>query len=162
MLDTMTAALRFSLTGEHIHVNPLKAIANLTPEMAAKLPKNSDHSCWHILYHMVFWQDLMLEALRRKKEVKWPENNELSWAVEITKDEKDWNGLIERFKSGLDEALKMTEDIESQEALPAWPKVPTYQALMVFGQHNAYHVGEIVATRQALGLWPPTSDHKTF
>ena len=162
MLNTMTAALKHSLTGEHIHVNPLKAVANLTPEMAANLSENSEHSCWHILYHIVFWQDLMLEALRRKKEVKWPENNDQSWAANISTNEKDWNDLVARFKSGLDEALKMTEDIESQEHLPAWPKVPSYQALMVFGQHNAYHLGQIVATRQALGFWPPSPDHKTF
>ncbi len=162
MLETMTAALKFSLTGKHIHVNPLKAVENLTAEMAGKLPENSEHSCWHILYHTVFWQDLMLEALRRKQEVKWPENNEQSWAVEISANEKDWKDLVKRFKSGLDEALKMAEDIESQEHLPAWPKVPAFQALMVFGQHNAYHVGEIVATRQALGFWPPSPDHKTF
>ena len=162
MLETMTKALKFSLTGEHIHVNPLKAVANLTPEMAAKLPENSERSCWHILHHIVFWQDLMLEALRKKKEVPWPKNNEPSWAAKISTKDSDWTALVDRFKSGLDEALKMTEDIESQEHLPAWPKVPAYQALMVFGQHNAYHLGQIVTTRHALGLWPPSPDHKTF
>ena len=162
MLETMTKALKFSLTGKHIHVDPLKAVENLTPKMAAKLPANGEHSCWHILHHIVFWQDLMLEALRRNKEVNWPKDNKQSWAADISSDEKDWNDLVNRFKSGLDEALKMTDDIESQEELPAWPKVPAYQALMVFGQHNAYHIGEIVATRQALGFWPPSPDHKTF
>jgi len=162
MLDTMTKALKFSLTGHHIHVDPKKAVENLTAETAGKVPENSEHSCWHILHHIVFWQDLMLEALRKKEKVNWPKTNEPSWAVEITKDDKVWNKLVDRFNSGLDEALMMSEDIESQEALPAWPKVPAYQALMVFGQHNAYHIGEIVATRQALGLWPPSPDHKTF
>jgi uncharacterized damage-inducible protein DinB len=162
MLERMTKALEFSLTGKHIHVNPIKAVENLTPEMAAKFPENSEHSCWHILYHIVFWQDLMLEALRRKKDVNWPKTNEHSWNAMITNDEKDWNDLVERFNSGMDEALKMTEDIKSQEELPAWPKVPAYQALMVLGQHNAYHIGEIVATRQALGFWPPSPEHKTF
>jgi uncharacterized damage-inducible protein DinB len=162
MLDTMKVALNFSLTGKHIHVNPVKAVENLTAEKASKLPENGEHSCWQILHHIVFWQDLMLEALRRKKEVNWPKTNELSWAAEISNNDKDWNNLVERFKKGLDEALKMTEDIESQEELPAWPKVPAYQALMVFGQHNAYHIGQLVATRQALGFWPPSPDHKTF
>ena len=162
MIETMKKALKFSLTGKHIHVDPIKALENLTPEMAAKLPVDGEHSCWHILYHIVFWQDLLLEALRRNKEVNWPKDNKQSWAADISSDEKDWNELVDRFKSGLDEALMMTDDIESQEELPAWPKVPAYQALMVFGQHNAYHIGGIVATRQALGFWPPSPDHKTF
>ncbi|MFW9806387.1 MAG: DinB family protein [Candidatus Thorarchaeota archaeon] len=154
--------MKFSLTGKHIHVNPLTAIENLTAEKAGRIPKNGEHSCWHILHHIVYWQDLMLEALRKKEKVDWPKNNEMSWAAAISDDDKDWNNLVQRFKTGLDEALKMSDDIESQEELPAWPKVPAYQALMVFGQHNAYHIGEIVATRQALGYWPPSPDHKTF
>ncbi len=162
MLGTLTAALKNSLNGKHIHVNPLKALENLTPEMAAQIPESGEHSCWHILNHIVFWQDLMLEALRGNKEVEWPINNEVSWPTKISKNEKDWKELVARFKSGLDEGYKMTENIEFQDDLPAWPKVPAFRALMVFGQHNAYHIGEIVATRQALGFWPPSPDHKTF
>lgn len=162
MLERMKAALKVSLTGKHIHVNPISAIENLTPEMALRLPANGEHSCWHILYHIVYWQDLMLEALQRKEDVNWPKDNKKSWLDDISGEEKDWSELVERFKSGLDEALKMTEDIESQEELPAWPKVTPLQALMIVGQHNSYHLGEIVATRQALGFWPPSPDHKTF
>lgn len=162
MFESLTKSLKASLTGEHIHVNPVKAIENLTAEMAGMVPKDSDHSCWHILFHIVYWQDLMLEALRKNEKVDWPKNNELSWAVKITKDDKDWHDLVERFRAGVDDALKTSEDIESQDKLPAWPHVTTYQALMVFGQHNAYHVGQIVATRQALGYWPPSDDYKTF
>ncbi|MBY8997956.1 MAG: DinB family protein [Candidatus Thorarchaeota archaeon] len=158
----MTASLKNSIKGEHIHVNPLVALENLTLEMAAKVPENSEHSCWHILHHIVFWQDLMLEALRGKTDVDWPKSNDLSWPKELSKDGTNWDELVQRFKSGIDEAYGMAENIESLEALPSWPKVPAFRALMVFGQHNAYHLGEIVATRQALGLWPPSSDHKTF
>ncbi|MHA1943215.1 MAG: DinB family protein [Candidatus Thorarchaeota archaeon] len=162
MLGTLTASLKNSLSGKHIHIAPMKALENLSPEMAAKVPENSEHSCWHILHHIVFWQDLMIEALRGNNEVKWPDKNQLSWPTEISKDENEWTALVERFKTGLDEGYKMTENIDSQDDLPAWPKVPTFRALMVFGQHNAYHIGEIVATRQALGYWPPSPDYKTF
>ena len=162
MLDTMMKALKFSLTGKHIHVNPEQALENLTAEMAAEVPANSEHSCWQILSHIVIWQNVMLEALRRNEKVDWPKNNEPSWAVKVTKKEEDWLDLVERFKAGLAEALEMSEDIESQERLPAWPHVPAFQGLMVFGQHNAYHIGQIVTTRQALGYWPPSEDYKTF
>ncbi|MFW9786054.1 MAG: DinB family protein [Candidatus Thorarchaeota archaeon] len=158
----MTASLKNSIKGEYIHVHPIEALKNLTPEMAAEVPGNSEHSCWHILYHIVFWQDFMLEALRGKKNVDWPKNNELSWLKELPKDGKNWEELVQHFKEGVDEAYEMTENVESMEDLPSWPKVPLFRALMVFGQHNAYHMGEIVATRQALGYWPPSEDHKVF
>ena len=157
----MTAALKNSLHGKYIHIDPLKALQNLTPDMAVKKPEKSGHSCWDILHHIVFWQDLMLEAIRGSEKVNWPENNEPSWPSNIENDD-DWDELLERFRVGLEESYKMTENIDSLDELPGWPKVPIFRALMVLGQHNAYHIGEIVATRQALGLWPPSKDHKTF
>ncbi len=162
MFDIMSASLKDSLRGKHIHVDPMIALQNLTPEMAAKKPEKSEHSCWHILYHVVFWQDLMLEALRGNTSVDWPTNNEPSWPEELPQDEEHWNELVERFRAGLEEGYKLTEHIDSLDNLPAWPKVPAFRALMVFGQHNAYHIGEIVAIRQALGDWPPSPDHKAF
>ena len=162
MFGVLTASLKNSIKGKGIHVDPLVALENLTAEMAAKIPEQSEHSCWHILHHIVFWQDLMLEALRGKKDVKWPKTNEPSWPKELPKDGKKWDELVQHFKEGLEEAYKMTENIESLDELPSWPKVPAFRALIVFVQHNAYHIGEIVATRQALGYWPPSPDHKTF
>lgn len=162
MFGILTASLKNSIKGEHIHVNPMNALENLTPEMAAKVPEDSEHSCWHILYHIVFWQDLMLEALRGKKDVNWPKNNEPSWPKELPKNSKKWEELVQHFKSGMQEAYTMAESVESLEELPSWPKVPAFRGLMVLGQHNAYHIGEIVATRQALGFWPPSPEHKTF
>jgi hypothetical protein len=162
MLGILTASLKNSISGKHIHIEPMKALANLTAEMAAQVPENSEHSCWHILHHIVFWQDLMVEALKGKEKVGWPKSNETSWPTEISKDENDWKELVDRFQAGYEEGYKMTEDIESMEDLPSWPKVPAFRGLMVFGQHIAYHIGEIVATRQALGYWPPSEDHKTF
>lgn len=104
----------------------------------------------------------MLDALKGKEDVSWPKNNEPSWPKELPKDSKKWDELLERFKIGMEEAYQLTENIESLEELPSWPKVPIFRALMVLGQHNAYHIGQIVATRQALGHWPPTTDYKTF
>jgi hypothetical protein len=43
------------------------------------------------------------------------------------------------------------------EDIPAWLKVPLFTAFLVFMLHNSFHIGEIVATRQALGIWPPLS-----
>jgi len=162
MFEVMTAALKNSINGQHIHVDPIAALQNLTYEMASEIPGNGEHSCWHILYHIVFWQDLMLEALRGKEDVSWPKNNEPSWPNELPQDNKKWDELVQRFKLGIEKAYQSTENIESLEDLPSWPKVPVFRALMVLGQHNAYHIGEIVATRQALGFWPPSPDHKTF
>ena len=162
MFEALEKSIKGGLKGNHIHMTPLKALEGLTAETARTLPSKGEHSCWHILHHIVFWQDLMLSALR-KESVNWPKNNEVSWpSDDQLKKDDDWVALVESFKKGLEESDGLTNTIESMDDLPAWPKVPPFAALMVLIQHNAFHFGEIVATRQALGIWPPPEYKPTF
>ena len=162
MIERLEKSIKNGLRGKFTHMDPLKALGGLTADKARMVPSKGEHSCWHILHHIVFWQDLMLSALR-KESVDWPKNNETSWPTdEQLKKDEDWAALVEKFEKGLDEADGMTKNIESMEDLPAWPKVPPFAAFLVFVQHNAFHVGEIVATRQALGNWPPPDYKPTF
>jgi len=162
MIERLEKSIKSGLRGKHIYLDPLKAVAGLTPEKARTIPENGHHSCWHQLHHIVFWQELMLGALR-KESVDWPKNNELSWptADQLAKDE-DWDSLVEKFEKGLAEADSLTGTIESGDDLPAWPKVPSFAGYLIILQHNAFHTGEIVATRQALGFWPPPEYKATF
>ncbi len=162
MIERLEKSIKNGFRGKFTHMDPLKALDGLTAGIARMVPPNGEHSCWHILHHVVFWQGLMLGALR-KESVVWPKNNETSWPTDKQlKQDEDWIALVEKFEKGLDEADSMTKNIESMEDLPAWPKVPPFAAFLVFVQHNAFHVGEIVATRQALGNWPPPDYKPTF
>ncbi len=162
MFEVMTNSFKRGLRGKGTHLDPLKALDGFTPETARMIPNNGTHSCWHILYHIVYWQDFMLAALRGEQ-VDWPKNNEESWPTsKMIENQEDWMGLIEKFENGLIEAESLTSKLESTKDLPAWPKVPPFAAFLVLIQHNSYHIGEIVATRQALGLWPPPEYKATF
>jgi len=162
MIERLEKSIKSGLRGKHTHLDPLKAVAGLTPDDARRIPDNGHHSCWHYLYHIVFWQDLMLGALR-KESVDWPKSNEPSWpSEEQLVNDDDWDSLVEKFEKGLVEADSLTGSIESLEDLPAWPKVPPFAGYLVLVQHNAFHIGELVATRQALGLWPPPDYKATF
>ena len=162
MIERLEKSIKMGIRGKHTHIDPLKAVQGLTAEAARKIPDNGHHSCWHNLYHIVFWQDLMLGALR-KESVDWPKNNELSWPkAEQMKNDENWDALVKKFEKGLAEADSLTSSIDSVDDLPAWPKVPPFAAYFVFVQHNSFHIGELVATRQALGLWPPPDYKPTF
>jgi len=162
MYEKIQKSILNGLQGTHVHVNPFKALEGLDADTAKKVPPNGGHSCWQILYHIVYWQDFMLPHLR-KEEVNWPRDNKKSWPDnDSLNGEEDWEALITRFKKGIEEAEVITKTIDSFENLPTDPKVPSYAALMVFIEHNAYHVGQIVATRQAIGAWPPPDYKKTF
>jgi len=162
MLETLEGVLKRGLRGKYIHIDPMKAIEGLTADTAFRVPEPGSHSCWSILHHIVYWQELMLKALRGEA-VDWPKNNEKSWLSDtISKNADDWLKLVQKFEQGLIEADTQASRIESMEDLPAWPKVPRFAAIMSIAQHNTYHIGEIVATRQALGFWPPPAHKETF
>jgi uncharacterized damage-inducible protein DinB len=162
MFEIMEPAVKRGLRGKYVHMDPLKALDGLTPETARKIPLKGTHSCWHVLYHIVYWQDMMLAAIRGEK-IEWPKNNDESWPTDdMLQISKDWTKLVKKFESGLNEAETLTSTIKSIEDLPAWPKVPPFAAFLVFAQHNSFHIGEIVATRQALGIWPPPEYKPTF
>lgn len=162
MFEKVQKTILNGLRGTHIHVDPLKSLEGLDAKTASIVPQNGKFSCWQILYHIVYWQDFMLPHLRGE-EVSWPKNNEESWPDnESLTGEKAWSELVSRFKKGIDEAEELTKTIDSFDNLPTPPKVPTYAALSVFTQHNAYHIGQIVTTRQAIGAWPPPEHKPTF
>ena len=162
MIERLEKSFKSGLRGKHTHFDPLKAVQDLTADTAREIPEKGKFSSWHILYHIVFWQDLMLGALR-KESVDWPKNNEPSWpSEEMLKNDEDWDALVEKFEKGLEEADGLTNTISSMEDLPAWPKVPPYAGYLVLIQHNAYHIGQLIGTRQALGHWPPPDYKATF
>ncbi|MGY5860702.1 MAG: DinB family protein [Candidatus Thorarchaeota archaeon] len=162
MIERLETSIKMGLKGKHVHFDSLKALEGLTAETARMIPEKGTFSCWHLLYHIVYWQDLMLGALR-KESVDWPKNNEMSWpSEELLKNDENWEALVEKFGKGLAEAESMISSIDSMEDLPAWPEVPPFAAYLVLIQHNAYHIGELIATRQALGHWPPPDYKATF
>ena len=162
MIERLEKSIKSGLRGRHIHVDPLKAVEGLTAQTARTVPEKGKFSCWHYLFHIVFWQDLMLGALR-KKSVDWPKNNDASWpSEELLKNDEAWVALVEKFEKGLNEADSLIDSLDSKDDLPAWPKVPPFAAYLIFIQHNAYHIGQIIATRQSLGLWPPPDYKPTF
>ena len=66
MIERLEKSIKMGLRGKHIHIDPVKAVQGLTAETARMIPEKGNYSCWHYLYHIVFWQDLMLGALRKE------------------------------------------------------------------------------------------------
>lgn len=161
MLDKLEINLKGGLRGKYIHLDPLKVLEGLEAATANAVPPKGIHSCWQILYHIVYWQELMLSACKGES-VQWPKNNDASWPENAGLDTHTWTEIVSKFKKGIEVAETLTTKIDSIGDLPAWPKVPLYIGLMHLIQHNSFHFGELVATRQALGFWPPPEYKQTF
>lgn len=134
-------------TGEY--APPEKILAGLTLEQVSYKPSELSHSIYEELWHLATWQHIVVfrdESLYKK----WEQGN--LCPSQPPTSEKDWHDVIDRFNEGLKEVFVWTSS-EEKLALETDPGITMVDNLMSLAVHNAYHLGKIVAIRQALGTW---------
>jgi uncharacterized damage-inducible protein DinB len=154
MQDILIKILKDGLQGKNTHINPQKALENLTADIARESPLNGIHSCWDLLHHILVWQDGILEAIKGNK-VDWKEISTRNWPTkEDLMNDSNFADLVIQFKQKTEETQKIIESVDFQKPIPAWENEPIIRALVVLLQHNSYHFGQIVAIRKHLNDWP--------
>lgn len=145
------------IIGQLTHLDPKKAIEGLIPVVARKKPTNLDHSCWDLLHHTVFWQDILLKNLEGEfmdwflpHDKNWPSDEDLS-------NDNNFVELVDRFNKNLDKAATKLEKINLMDRIrigpPLSPDATYFRLLLVFLQHTSYHIGQLITTRKLLGDW---------
>ncbi len=156
-MDDLREILVDAFHGKHTHVEPIKALNGLTPALARKKPTDETHSCWEVLYHMAYWQDTVLKAYKNEDVSK--ASNDFSWPKpEEMSNDDDWHTLVERFKAGLAGLVRSAKEEDLKKTAEAWANTPLYYNLIVEIAHNSFHLGQIVAVRKMLGVWPPPEE----
>jgi len=121
-------------------------------QVTHKLSEQS-HTIYDELWHTVKWQNIVV--LRDHKMYDdWVKGNVYPEAQPKTKEE--WTRLVNEFTTGLEKAIEWSSTPEklSMETSPTSTMAEVLRSLAV---HNSYHLGKIVAIRQAIGAWPPVS-----
>jgi uncharacterized damage-inducible protein DinB len=147
--------LRKLLDWEDAHVSFDTAIAGVEPALRGEAPEGQPHSLWQLLEHLRLAQRDILEFCRNPDYVEpaHPEDYWPSGAAPPT--EEAWEESIAGFRRDL-EALK---ELAGAAAVNLFDRIPhgtgqTYlRELLLVADHNAYHVGQIVAARRSLGIW---------
>ena len=144
------------LRGGHAHTAIEKALADVKPELRNKRPAEGLHSVWEELEHMRRAQE---DILRYTLDPSWksPEFPDGYWPqkTESVTDEM-WTASVTSFFADLGELIRLTENTE----IDLTAKIPhgewrTYlRQILLTADHNAYHLGQLVQTRKALGDWP--------
>ena len=143
------------LIGEGAHTNFEAAVKDLPPELRGKKPDSAAHSPWEVLEHMRIAQWDLLEFTRNPQHVS-PEFPAGYWpGTQAPASEKAWDESVEAFRKNLREMADLVAN-ESNDLLAAIPhgdgKTILREALLA-ADHNAYHLGEMVALRRMLGAW---------
>jgi hypothetical protein len=144
------------LKGGNAHVGILDALKEFPIRKRGAFAKGLPHTAWQLLEHMRIAQWDILGFSRDPKHVSpdfpagyWPK-------TPVPKDEAAWKKSIQGVRRDLDSMIRLTADPRSNlHAEFPWGNGQTLlREVLLLADHNAYHLGQIVYLRRALGIWP--------
>ena len=146
----------YLLNGGGAHLDFDAAVNDLAVELRGTKPEQLPNSPWRIVEHMRICQWDILEFSTNRDHVSppfpegyWPDGdappNDAAWDQSLTQFRQD---------------LQSMKDLVEAESTDLFAKIPhgdgqtiLREALLV-ADHNAYHLGQLVLVRRALGAWP--------
>jgi uncharacterized damage-inducible protein DinB len=153
--QALRAQLKKILAWEDAHVGFDAAVEGLAPALRGVAPKGFPHSPWQLLEHIRRTQDDILDFCRNPayKERAWPADY---WpASAAPPSDKAWDesiAAVRRDRAAL-ETLAGDSSIDLFARIPHGTGQTYLRELLLVADHNAYHVGQLVAVRQGLGAW---------
>ncbi len=154
-------AVRELLANHSAHVDLEGALDGLPGDARGVRPEGHPHSVWELVEHLRIAQrdlvDYTLDA--EAASPPWPEGY---WPepVEPVDDER-WRASVDGLQEALgdmdgwlrDPSFDLTADIPHSEPLPDGGRRTPLRQILVASDHLAYHLGQIVTVRRALGVW---------
>lgn len=141
------------LHGEGAFVKVPRILEALTLQQVSQRPPGAPHSLYEELWHLVYWQDFLLERAQGRQP-KVPAHAGESWPGRAgPESEAAWQRLVADLMRGLDTARDLAREPGRTEELGE-ARTPG-GVLETLAVHNAYHFGRMVLLRQLMGLWPP-------
>ena len=144
------------LDWEDAHVGFDKAIDGIPPDKRGARAAGFEHSPWQLLEHIRMAQEDILEFCVNPKythTMTWPDDY---WPKDpAPPNAQAWNASVAAFVRSRDAMKKLTRETGHLNALvPTGKGQQTYlRAILLVIDHAAYHVGQLVAVRRALGVW---------
>jgi hypothetical protein len=155
--DVLRSMLARILSWEDAHVGFDKAVSALPRDLQGRTPPGLPYSPWQLLEHMRITQHDILEFCVN------PSYEEISWPADYWPKTAEppsasaWEASIAAYHKDRDALAKLAADpkIDLTAKVPAATTQTYLRELLLVADHTAYHVGELVVVRRALGAWPP-------
>jgi uncharacterized damage-inducible protein DinB len=152
--DALREHLRKLLDWEDAHAGFDKAVARVPVKVRGTIPKGSAHSLWQLLEHLRICQLDILDFCRNPgyadmpAAAYWPPSaappSERAWAQSIAAFRRDLEAL---------KRLAANREVDLFARIPHGAGQTYLRELLLVADHNAYHVGQLVALRRRLGAW---------
>ena len=144
------------LDWEDAHVGFDKAVNGIPRNKQGARAAGFEHSAWQLLEHIRIAQEDILDFCVNTTyahTMKWPDDY---WPKDPSPpDEKAWRASIAAYTKSRAELKRLARDVQDLTAtVPTGEGPQTYlRAILLAADHTAYHVGQLVALRRALGIW---------
>lgn len=159
MKQTKDEALREQLVdlmqGGHAHAPFKDAVADFPPNLRGQKPAGLPHTGWQLLEHMRIaqWDILQFSRNAKHQSPEWPGGY---WPeTEAPPSEAAWDESVRAFECDLRAMVRMVKN----PATNLYAKIAhgdgqtILREAMLVADHNAYHLGQLVLVRKALGAW---------
>ncbi len=144
------------LKGGEAHVHFMDAVEGFPEAKRGAFVAELPHTGWQLLEHVRIAQWDILEFSQNAKHVS-PGFPEGYWPkTPGPPDDTAWTKSVDAFQHDLQELIKLVKNPKTDlcaKILHGEGQTILREALLV-ADHNAYHLGQLVDLRRALGAWP--------
>ena len=155
--DPLRTQLIRLLDWEEAHVGFDKAVQGIPAGQRGALAAGFAHTPWQLLEHLRLAQKDLLDFCVNAQyahALRWPGDY---WpAAPAPPDAAAWKASIDDFRKDRELLKRLVRDprVDLFALVPKGKRQQTYlRTILVVVDHNAYHVGQLVAVRRALGAW---------
>src|SRR3954471_18119207 len=150
--------LTFQLRGGNAHAPFEKVVADFPVKSRGVAPEGMPYSGWQLLEHIRIAQRDMLEFCTNGngsgyKHKKWPD---AYWPTSPEPENQEaWEQSVKQVEEDREEFIAVLTDPKADlfAALPWGDGQTLFHEACLVVDHNAYHLGELVALRRVLGIW---------
>jgi uncharacterized damage-inducible protein DinB len=154
--DALRDHLVRALDWEEAHVGFDKAIDGIPADKRGTRAAGFEHSPWQLLEHMRIAQEDILDFCvnaNYEHSMKWPDDY---WPKQpVPPNVKAWTDSVASYTRSRENLKQLAREVNDLTAkVPTGKDNQTYlRAILLAADHTAYHVGQLVAVRRALGVW---------
>lgn len=155
--EPLRAQLVRILDWEEAHIGFDKVVDGIPEDQQAAQAEGFEHTLWQLLEHLRLGQHDILDFCVNAHYVhamKWPDDY---WPSPAPPSAAAWNQSVKTFKADREtlKTLVLDTSVDLFAHVPTGKGPQTYlRAILLIADHNAYHLGQLVAVRRALGIWP--------
>ena len=148
--------LVYLLKGGGAHVHFMDAVEGFPPGKYGVFANALPHTGWQLLEHARIAQWDILEFSRDPKHRSpdfpggyWPK-------TPMPPNDKAWSESVAAFQRDLNEMARLVQNPRTDlfAKIPHGQDQTILREALLLADHNAYHLGQLVDLRRALGAWP--------